>query len=314
MQEEREQISSWAWQGAAIDVGLSIRGEGRTVLMLPAMSSISTRHEMAPLQTRLARRFRTVTTDWPGFGDLPRPPLDWRPPAYAAYLDHVLSEMAPKPYAVIAAGHAASYVLAHACERPATFERLVLLAPTWRGPLPTMMNGRRPFFDRLCHLFDVPMLGPFLYGLNVNRMVVRYMAAGHVYSDPAWLDRERLEQKLAVTRASGARYASVRFVTGALDPLPNRDAFLDRARRTQIPILTVYGESPAFRCTAVSSRFMRSFPMRRRPPCCLSSTDRKAAPRRSRLGNGGFHNRRLNLFSARCAFFAINKLILCWKR
>jgi pimeloyl-ACP methyl ester carboxylesterase len=118
----------------------------------------------------------------------------------------------------------------------------VLLAPTWRGPLPTMMNGRRPFFDRLCRLFDVPMLGPLLYRLNVNRMVVRYMAAGHVYSDPAWLDRERLEQKLAVTRASGARHASVRFVTGALDPLPDRDAFLDRARRTQIPILTVYGE------------------------------------------------------------------------
>jgi pimeloyl-ACP methyl ester carboxylesterase len=242
MQEEREQISSWAWQGAAIDVGLSIRGEGRTILMLPALSSISTRHEMAPLQTRLARRFRTVTTDWPGFGDLPRPPLDWRPSAYAAFLAQRLSEMTPKPYAVIAAGHAAGYALAHACERPAAFERLVLLAPTWRGPLPTMMNGRRPFFDRLCRLFDVPMLGPFLYRLNVNRMVVRYMAAGHVYSDPAWLDRERLEQKLAVTRASGARYASVRFVTGALDPLPNRDAFLDCARRTQIPILTVYGE------------------------------------------------------------------------
>ncbi len=204
MQEERKQISSWAWQGAAIDVGLSIRGEGRTVLMLPAMSSISTRHEMAPLQSRLARRFRTVTTDWPGFGDLPRPPLDWRPPAYAAYLAHVLSEITPKPYAVIAAGHAAGYALAHACDSPAAFERLVLLAPTWRGPLPTMMNGRRPFFDRLCRLFDVPMLGPFLYRLNVNRMVVRYMAAGHVYSDPAWLDRERLEQKLAVTRALGS--------------------------------------------------------------------------------------------------------------
>jgi pimeloyl-ACP methyl ester carboxylesterase len=105
-----------------------------------------------------------------------------------------------------------------------------------------MMNGHRPFFDRLCRLFDVPVLGPFLYRLNVNRLVIRYMAAGHVYADPAWLDRERLEQKLAVTRAPGARYASVRFVTGALDPLPNRDAFLDRARRTRIPILTVYGE------------------------------------------------------------------------
>ncbi|MBV9968980.1 MAG: alpha/beta hydrolase [Xanthobacteraceae bacterium] len=229
---------------------MSIRGEGRTVLMLPALSSISTRHEMAPLQARLARRFRTVSTDWPGFGDLPRPRLDWRPPAYAAFLAHVLGELSSRPYAVIAAGHAAGYALAHACENPAAFERLVLLAPTWRGPLPTMMNGRRGFFEQLCRLFDLDVLGPVLYRLNVNRMVVRYMAAGHVYSDPAWLDRERLMQKLAVTRASGARHASVRFVTGALDPLPDRGAFLDCARRMRIPIFTVYGEDTPARSLA----------------------------------------------------------------
>jgi hypothetical protein len=42
---------------------------------------------------------------------------------------------------VIAAGHAAGYALAHGCDHPDAFERLVLLAPTWRGPLPTMMKG-----------------------------------------------------------------------------------------------------------------------------------------------------------------------------
>jgi pimeloyl-ACP methyl ester carboxylesterase len=105
-----------------------------------------------------------------------------------------------------------------------------------------MMKGRRAWFDRLRRMFDVPVLGPVLYGLNVNRVVVRYMAAGHVYADPAWLDHDRLQQKLAVTRAGGARYASVRFVTGALDPLSSREEFLDRARRIAIPVLTVYGE------------------------------------------------------------------------
>jgi pimeloyl-ACP methyl ester carboxylesterase len=105
-----------------------------------------------------------------------------------------------------------------------------------------MMKGRRPFFDRVRRMFDVPVLGSLLYGLNVNRVVIRYMAAGHVYVDPAWLDRQRLQHKLAVTCAGGARYASVRFVTGALDPLASREEFLDRARRIGIPILTVYGE------------------------------------------------------------------------
>src|SRR5262249_55978233 len=40
-------------------------------------------------------------------------------------------------------------------------------------------------------------------------------------------------------------FASVRFVTGRLDPLASRDAFLDLARRAAVPILLVYGaETP----------------------------------------------------------------------
>jgi pimeloyl-ACP methyl ester carboxylesterase len=250
LQVQQEQRVSWRWRDATLDLGVSMRGQGPTVVMLPALSSISTRVEMAPLQERLAPRFRTVAIDWPGFGDLPRPPLDWRPPAYAAYLAFVLRDVAPKPHAVIAAGHAAGYALSHACDHHDAFKRLVLLAPTWRGPLPTMMNGRRPFFDRLCRMFDVPVLGSLLYGLNVNRAVVRYMAAGHVYADPAWLDRDRLREKLAVTRAAGARYASVRFVTGALDPLGSREEFLDRVRRAHVPMLAVYGEETPKRSRA----------------------------------------------------------------
>src|SRR5208337_3329814 len=84
-----------------------------------------------------------------------------------------------------------------------------------------------------------------VYSLNVNRLVVRRMAAGHVFSDPAFLRGERLQEKLNVVRASGARFASVRFVTGRLDPLDSRDEFLNLAQRATVPILLVYGaETP----------------------------------------------------------------------
>jgi pimeloyl-ACP methyl ester carboxylesterase len=200
---------------------------------------------MRPLQQRLNARYDTLAIDWPGFGDAPRPPTDWRPPAYAAFLDFLLRSILPKPHAVIAAGHAAGYALAHAAAHPGAFERLVLVAPTWRGPLPTMMGGRRPFFERLVRWVDLPALGPLFYRLNVNRLVVRYMAAGHVYADPTWLDAGPLQEKLAVTKAPGARFASVRFVTGALDPLVSREEFLKVARGAGIPMLIVYGaETP----------------------------------------------------------------------
>ena len=63
----------WSWQGAAVRLGVTRMGAGPSVLMLPALSSISTRGEMKPLQERLADAFTTVAIDWPGFGDAPRP-------------------------------------------------------------------------------------------------------------------------------------------------------------------------------------------------------------------------------------------------
>jgi hypothetical protein len=104
-----------------------------------------------------------------------------------------------------------------------------------------MMDGHRPFLDRLCHLVDRPILGPLIYWLNVNPLVVRRMVAGHVYADPGYFTGERLHEKLAVVRADGARFASVRFVTGRLDPLADREAFLECGRRTKSKILVIYG-------------------------------------------------------------------------
>jgi pimeloyl-ACP methyl ester carboxylesterase len=233
----------WNWRGQTIRLGTDASGTGLQVLLLPALSSISTRHEMRPLQERLARRYSTLSVDWPGFGDAARPQVDWRPDAYSAFLSLLLGEVIPHPHAVVAAGHAAGYALKHAANAPQA--RLVLLAPTWRGPLPTVMGGERPWFERLCRLVDLPGLGPAIYRLNVNPFVVRRMGAGHVYSDLAFLDEARLREKLAVTRAPGARFASVRFVTGQLDPLASRDEFLELARRAAARVLVVYGaETP----------------------------------------------------------------------
>jgi pimeloyl-ACP methyl ester carboxylesterase len=220
-------------------------GNGSSVVLLPALSSISTRGEMRPLFSRLQSRFHVVTVDWPGFSDRPRHRDDWSPEILSAFLDRLLTEIVSPPHMVVAAGHAATYALYHAVHRPGAIARLVLIAPTWRGPLPTMTNGPRPWFARVRKAIDNPVVGPLLYRLNVSPFVVRKMARGHVYSDPDWLSGERLAAKLAVTRASGARHGSVRFVTGALDRVESRRAFLDLAKAANIPILVVYGgETP----------------------------------------------------------------------
>ena len=241
MAQERTEEISWTWQDTPVRLAMDVVGEGPTVLMLPAPSSISTRREMRPLQEQLADGFRTVAVDWPGFGELPRPALPWSPAAYRAFLSHLLDRVVPGPHATIAAGHGAGYLAAQAAAMPGSAGRLSLIAPTWRGPLPTMAGKRHGWFGGIARAGDISGLGSLLYRLNVNRPVISMMVRGHVYADPAWLDAGRLRGKLAVTAAPGARHASIRFVTGELDPMGSREEFLAAVDRIRDPMLVVFG-------------------------------------------------------------------------
>ncbi len=232
----------WHWRGRDVVVGTTRLGSGPRALLLPALSSISTRAEMAPLAERLAGRFTTLSIDWPGFGAAPKPAMAWSPEALAAFLRFALDEVAQGPALVVAAGHAAGYVIAEAAARPAPGRRLVLVAPTWRGPLPTMLRRRPAWLGRLARAADVPGLGSALYRLNVNPAMVRVMARAHVYADPAWLTPEREAAKRGVTGAEGARHAAVRFVTGELDPFRDRADVLAAAAALREPALVIYGE------------------------------------------------------------------------
>ena len=230
----------WKADGRSIRLGVTRYGQGPALLMLPAPSSISTRAEMWPLQERLGARYATLAIDWPGFGALPRPAVDWRPELYRSFLRFV-SETVIRPEATVAAGHAAGYALEAAAETPGSLGVLCLLSPTWRGPLPTMTKRRLKAFRVIARSVDLPFAGPVLYRLNVNRVVVGIMARAHVYSDPSCYGPERAAAKREVTEAPGARHASFRFVAGELDPFQDSQGFLDAARQAGPDIALVYG-------------------------------------------------------------------------
>ena len=77
----------WSWDGVKLSCPLTRQGTGPRALLLPALSSISTRGETAPLQALLADRFETVAPDWPGFYNSRRPhsSLDGRTPDQAYF-------------------------------------------------------------------------------------------------------------------------------------------------------------------------------------------------------------------------------------
>lgn len=242
MPPARARMFEWAADARdRVAVPFTEIGSGPTLLLLPSFSTVSTREEMLPLASRLAGEHRVVIPDWPGFGDGRHRRLPHAPALHMAFLDAFAREVTPEAACVVAAGHAAGYALSLARARPQTVPRLALLAPTWRGPLPTMMDGYRPLQDRLHAAIRMPILGHALYRLNVARPVIAMMYRRHVYADPARLTPELLARKARIARRPGGRFGSGAFVTGGLDIVRDRAAFVALATGLACPLLLIYG-------------------------------------------------------------------------
>src|SRR5690606_41926173 len=57
-----------------------------------ALPIFSTRREMDGLATALAESFQTITADWPGFREGPKPAVKWTPSHLVAFLDALLAQ------------------------------------------------------------------------------------------------------------------------------------------------------------------------------------------------------------------------------
>ncbi|GAB4227618.1 MAG: alpha/beta fold hydrolase [Elainellaceae cyanobacterium] len=233
----------WSWKNKTVSAVYEVIGEGQPILMLPAFSTVSSRDEMRGLAEYLADRYRVVMLDWVGFGESARPAWRYRPAVYQAFLKDFVRTVFTEPVVVIAAGHAAGYVMPLAQRQPPIWSWVVLVAPTWRGPLPTAMGEHRWFYNILRFLVKLPLIGQFLYFLNTLPPFLSWMYRRHVFADASHVTRSLIAQKGRVTRKWGARHASAAFVTGALDPVRRRSEFVDYFQPLPpVPVLLVIGE------------------------------------------------------------------------
>lgn len=211
-------------------------------LLLPALSTVSSRGEWTALAEAVGDQRQLVSFDWPGFGDSERPAITYDAAllrsALRAVLSYLRTTTRQRP-AVIAAGHSASVALGLAAEWSGLWQELVLVAPTWRGPLPTMTGWPSRRFGWLRQLVASPFIGPVLYRLNTSRPVLRLMLRRHVWVAPALLTPARIREQQLLARHSGARFASVAFVSGGLDPADDRAWWLQQARLLQCPLQVV---------------------------------------------------------------------------
>jgi pimeloyl-ACP methyl ester carboxylesterase len=218
-------------------------GEGKPILLLPAFSSVSTRSEMRGLVEKLAPHFQVVIPDWVGFGQSTRLAATYSPALYHAFLKDFVRSVFREPVVVIAAGHAAGYVMQLSQRAPEVWSWIVLVAPTWRGPLPTAMGEHRWFYNVLKTIISLPLIGQLLYWLNTAPAFLKWMYERHVFAEPFHITKDLITEKWRTTQRRNARFASAAFVTGALDPVRKRSQFFEYFQPPlPAPVMMVIGE------------------------------------------------------------------------
>lgn len=232
----------WQWQNQTLAIAYETRGNGAPVLLLPAFSTVSTRAEMGGIADRLAADFQVIAMDWLGFGQSDRPALAYSPLLYRQLLHDFVHANFNQPIAVIAAGHAAGYAMqvAVGVDDPLPWSKMVLVAPTWKGPL-RVMGAPSLVRDAVRELVRSPVIGQTLYSLNTVPAFLKLMYRQHVYVDAARLTPEFMQQKYEITQQPGARFAPAAFVTGTLDPMASQEEFL-RVGRSSVPTLVLIAE------------------------------------------------------------------------
>lgn len=236
----------WNWKGRPITAAYEVLGEGKPVLLLPSLSSVSSRSEMQGLAERLSKKYQVFALDWVGFGESSRLAVTPTPALYESFLRNFVQTVFSQPIVVVAAGHSAAYVMemaakAHRSSTP-PWRWVVLVSPTWRGPLPTAMGEHRRFYRILQALINLPVIGQFLYFLNTTPKFLRFMYKRHVFAQPENITRNLIQQKWQTTKCRNARFASAAFVTGGLDAVKKREEWFNLFQPLPIPVLMVIGE------------------------------------------------------------------------
>ena len=232
----------WLWQKTSHTIEIEKMGKGKPMLLMPAFSTVSSRQEMKGIAELLADKYEVHCLDWLGFGDSQRPSVDYQPSLYQALLNDLVKDNFSQAVILVAAGHSAGYALELAKKYPDLVAKIILIAPTWKGPLRVMgvTDKVRTFIKNLVY---TPILGEFLYYLNTTPAFLKFMYRRHVYVNENLLNPEFITEKRELTQKKGARFAPSAFVTGCLDTIENQEEFLQLISSLKQPILTIIGEN-----------------------------------------------------------------------
>eukprot|EP00045_Choanoeca_perplexa_P006031 m.50497 g.50497 ORF g.50497 m.50497 type:complete len:380 (-) comp13427_c0_seq1:34-1173(-) len=229
-------------------------------LFVAPPSFVSTRTMFLPMAPYVANHFGVTEIAGYGVNQAPLRSGQLTPEVFESGLEATLKALikhSPEKEApvVVAAGHAAVYALRLAQRQPELFKSLIMLNPTYRGPLATaeynireehgsfaaatMAVGRR----LLWQLLRVPYVGEALSLKFASEESITQQLRSHVYADEATITPEMVAHHQGLAQA-GAFAPKAAFLTGQTDPLDSREAMDEViAGGFKVPTMVLMGVS-----------------------------------------------------------------------
>jgi pimeloyl-ACP methyl ester carboxylesterase len=216
------------WRG--MDVSYTEAGDpdAPDLVLLHGVNAAGTSGEFRNVFEDLSREYHVVAPDLPGFGLSDRPPLQYRPELYEAFVADFLARY--EDPAVVASSLTAAYVTDAVATRGAGVSRLVLVCPTTTG-------GPEPN-RALQALIRAPVVGQTLFGLLTSKPGIRYFNADHGYYDTSTLTEEWVDYEWQTAHQPNARFPAAAFISGHL----NSDLDLGQTlAEVDVPVTLVWG-------------------------------------------------------------------------
>lgn len=212
-----------------LDIYLREEGEGPPLLLLHGFPF--THHSFRAVMEPLARRYRVLALDLPGFGDSDRPPaFAYDVVAYADALAALMRDLGATPAAAVGHGFGAVVAVAMAVLHPGTLRRLVLVSPDLQvQPLPIL--ARLASRDGL--------IGEWLFKLSFTRERLARRLRRDVYGDPATADDELVDRMWEPLARPGGLEAARRLVA----TMASMEPIAELPPRLACPSLVVSGEN-----------------------------------------------------------------------
>jgi len=210
------------------------KAEGRPLVLLHSINAAANAYEVRPLFLHYQNQRPVYALDLPGFGFSERSNREYSVELYVAAITDFLKDIVGEPADVIAMSLSSEFAAIAAQQSPDLFHSLTLISPTGLSSTQTQIQEN----ENLYQLLSNPIWSQAVYDLLVSKPGLRYFLN---MSFDGNVDEHLLDYHHRSSHQPGARYAPLKFVSGALF---TANIFEATYKQLSVPTMVLYDTDP----------------------------------------------------------------------